>query len=190
MKSLATFVLCLVWESASAIPVTWKLNNVLFDDGRSAVGTFTYDADTNTLSDSTIRLIPNLGDPWPTIFDHEGHIYSQVPVDNTAQHAIFTYVSGFGVTDAVLALHFEAPLDNNGDETTIRLNDSNFPGLPYPVTAGWHNVIAGGDFQGLIQEQSNMISGTVTAVPIPAAVWLFGSALVGLGWFRRAQKVC
>jgi hypothetical protein len=24
-----------------------------------------------------------------------------------------------------------------------------------------------------------------TAVPIPAAVWLFGSALAGLGWFRR-----
>jgi hypothetical protein len=25
----------------------------------------------------------------------------------------------------------------------------------------------------------------VTAVPVPAAVWLFGSALAGLGWFRR-----
>jgi hypothetical protein len=27
------------------------------------------------------------------------------------------------------------------------------------------------------------------AVPIPAAVWLFGSALVGLGWLRRKQTV-
>jgi hypothetical protein len=27
----------------------------------------------------------------------------------------------------------------------------------------------------------------VTAVPIPAAVWLFGSALAGLGWLRRKQ---
>jgi hypothetical protein len=25
----------------------------------------------------------------------------------------------------------------------------------------------------------------LTAVPVPAAVWLFGSALAGLGWFRR-----
>ena len=25
----------------------------------------------------------------------------------------------------------------------------------------------------------------VSAVPIPAAVWLFGSALAGLGWLRR-----
>jgi hypothetical protein len=26
-----------------------------------------------------------------------------------------------------------------------------------------------------------------SVVPIPAAVWLFGSALAGLGWFRRRQ---
>ena len=28
---------------------------------------------------------------------------------------------------------------------------------------------------------------TVTAVPIPASVWLFGSALAGLGWMRRKR---
>jgi hypothetical protein len=28
---------------------------------------------------------------------------------------------------------------------------------------------------------------SVSAVPIPAAVWLFGSALAGLGWMRRKQ---
>jgi hypothetical protein len=28
----------------------------------------------------------------------------------------------------------------------------------------------------------------VTAVPIPAAVWLFGSALAGLGWLKRIKK--
>ena len=27
----------------------------------------------------------------------------------------------------------------------------------------------------------------VTAVPIPATVWLFGSALAGLGWMRRKK---
>ena len=30
---------------------------------------------------------------------------------------------------------------------------------------------------------------TASAVPIPAAAWLFGSALVGLGWVRRKQTV-
>lgn len=28
---------------------------------------------------------------------------------------------------------------------------------------------------------------TISAVPVPAAVWLFGSALAGLGWMRRKQ---
>jgi len=30
----------------------------------------------------------------------------------------------------------------------------------------------------------------LTGVPVPAAVWLFGSALAGLGWFRRGQTAC
>jgi hypothetical protein len=31
-------------------------------------------------------------------------------------------------------------------------------------------------------------SGTISAVPLPAAAWLFGSALLGLGAMRRKQK--
>lgn len=30
---------------------------------------------------------------------------------------------------------------------------------------------------------------SATVVPVPAAVWLFGSALAGLGWMRRKQTV-
>ena len=29
--------------------------------------------------------------------------------------------------------------------------------------------------------------GTITTVPVPAAIWLFGSALAGLGWLRGKQ---
>ncbi len=29
----------------------------------------------------------------------------------------------------------------------------------------------------------------ISAVPVPAAVWLFGSALAGLGWIKRKQNV-
>jgi hypothetical protein len=39
---------------------------------------------------------------------------------------------------------------------------------------------------GSLLEVDNIV---VTAVPIPAAVWLFGSALAGLGWLRRKQTV-
>jgi hypothetical protein len=36
-------------------------------------------------------------------------------------------------------------------------------------------------------ELRQISSGQVSAVPIPAAAWLFGSALAGLGWLRRKQ---
>jgi hypothetical protein len=29
----------------------------------------------------------------------------------------------------------------------------------------------------------------ITAVPVPAAVWLFGSALAGLGWIKRKKAI-
>jgi hypothetical protein len=35
----------------------------------------------------------------------------------------------------------------------------------------------------------NNASISVSTVPVPAAVWLFGSALAGLGWMRRKQIV-
>jgi hypothetical protein len=39
---------------------------------------------------------------------------------------------------------------------------------------------------GPLPTTSNTIA-VFTAVPIPATVWLFGSALAGLGWLRRKQ---
>jgi hypothetical protein len=35
--------------------------------------------------------------------------------------------------------------------------------------------------------RANFENFVVTAVPLPAAAWLFGSALAGLGWMRRRQ---
>jgi hypothetical protein len=35
--------------------------------------------------------------------------------------------------------------------------------------------------------ENAQLSFTASAVPIPAAVWLFGSALAGLGWMRRRK---
>jgi hypothetical protein len=33
----------------------------------------------------------------------------------------------------------------------------------------------------------SLVSGSVSAIPIPAAIWLFGSALGGLGWMRHRK---
>ena len=34
-----------------------------------------------------------------------------------------------------------------------------------------------------------IFGGAASVIPIPAAVWLFGSALAGLGWMRRKQTL-
>ncbi len=56
-------------------------------------------------------------------------------------------------------------------------------------TASWDAVIIGGTFNS--QLGSWCIEGVATAseVPIPAAVWLFGSGLVGLAAVARLRKV-
>ena len=46
------------------------------------------------------------------------------------------------------------------------------------------DVFSSGD--GWVLDYSKL---SVSAVPIPAAVWLFGSALAGLGWLKRKQTV-
>ena len=40
----------------------------------------------------------------------------------------------------------------------------------------------------ILTENTTLVATKVNVVPIPAAVWLFASALAGLGWMRRAQS--
>ena len=60
------------------------------------------------------------------------------------------------------------------------------------LAAGTHDLnfqnYVAANFGGLsTYEFDATLSITAAAVPVPAAVWLFGSALAGLGWFRRRQ---
>jgi len=54
-------------------------------------------------------------------------------------------------------------------------------------------TVNGLDHYGSYSGSANSSFGTylvrATVIPIPAAVWLFGSALAGLGWMRRKQTV-
>jgi len=54
-------------------------------------------------------------------------------------------------------------------------------------TASWSALVVGGPFDGQIGNWE--ITGTVSAVPVPAAAWLFASGLVGLvGVARRRRR--
>ncbi|MBI3188891.1 MAG: VPLPA-CTERM sorting domain-containing protein [Gammaproteobacteria bacterium] len=52
-------------------------------------------------------------------------------------------------------------------------------------TLSWSSLIVGGPFNGQIGNWN--LVGTVTAVPVPAAAWLFGSGLLGLAGVARRR---
>jgi len=54
MKKLITLALLLVCSSAIAAPVKWTFQNVVFNDGGTMTGSFTWDADTYQFSDINI----------------------------------------------------------------------------------------------------------------------------------------
>jgi hypothetical protein len=63
VKSLTALVLAslLAAGTAHAVPLTWTLQNVTFDDGGSANGSFDFDADTTSYSNIMINTTdPNL----------------------------------------------------------------------------------------------------------------------------------
>ena len=75
--------------------------------------------------------------------------------------------------------------NNSGDATNIS---------PHPFTVGvtnWDGGSAGSILggQALVTHDSGAVLVAVSQVPVPAAVWLFGSALAGLGWMRRKRTV-
>jgi hypothetical protein len=87
----------------------------------------------------------------------------------------------------------------------LSLNSTNFSGGGNNVTLGYifdmnaallDSILLDSIFSVSVQNSSDVNSsfgGSVAVgiayniVPIPAAVWLFGSALAGLGWIRRRQ---
>jgi len=64
-------------------------------------------------------------------------------------------------------------------------------GNPFSSDPGMTNFELMVDFMPIDSLNIHSINMELTpaAVPIPAAVWLFGSALAGLGWMRRKQTV-
>jgi hypothetical protein len=55
-----------------------------------------------------------------------------------------------------------------------------------PSLAAWTSEIAGSPFAGAASSTQPFSWAQFTVVPVPAAVWLFGSALGLLGWIRHS----
>lgn len=158
--SLAALLL-IVSATAHAVPVTWTFQNVVFEDGGTLAGSFTYDADTVSYSDVNVTTTAGSAAPGATYLFQDAFFPLFGP-DNTW----FSPVNGGDATgEYSVHLSFLEDLTNAGG--TIALNSS-FEGI---CTAS--NCINGDILR-------YVTSGSVTAVPVPAAVWLMLSGLASL----------
>jgi hypothetical protein len=143
---------------ATAAPVTWSLQNVVFTDGGQAFGSFAYDAETNTYTAINISTTATGGIP-ATIFQYKS-IFGTLPTVAVFLDSNAADLTGFHD----LTLRFTSDLTSSGGSIPLLLSSGSFE-----TTCG--NAICG----SVVAPSSFITGGSVTtnpaaAVPEPAAV--------------------
>jgi hypothetical protein len=106
-----------------------------------------------------------------------------VPGESQAYYIDYVDVSGYDEEDNLAVSMSFTSLP--GGWVNLEFDDS--WSSVHSVIVGDHGFSTGGFGSFYLPPQLDNFSASV--VPIPAAVWLFGSALAGLGWLRRKQTV-
>ncbi len=197
MRSLLLLPALLFSALVQAAPVTWELNGVAFDDGTSVSGWFIYDADSGSLQDFSISV--ENAPPPPCVNCSDTGIYpSFESLTYTPDIYSFEFFDhnygGFDLTNPydcfilgcaqILNLGFADYLTDAGGVVQLQTL-----GCDRPCTISYEDVVWSPTGAGVYISTRYVVSGNVSAVPIPAAVWLFGSGLGLLGWMRRKVTV-
>ena len=175
MRAIIISISLLLSVAVSATPVTWDVD-VSLSDGGHLFGSFTYDADIGTYTNILLETDMS-GSVWLSggeFTTFYGNAWGGTPLAPE-----FYGTCGAGAARGPGTCHvvffFAEELTNAGGVVAID-SSQDFAALEALYEMG---------------EYAYLTSGTVTAsaVPIPAAVWLFGSTLAGLGWMRRRKAV-
>lgn len=173
---LLLFILC---NAAIAVPVTWTpdvtLNDYYSTDVYSLNGSFDFDTATNSYSNIDLQIVDSYGNTTFSFSDNDLHPLS----DSSFLWVVENYNFSADFTDAYsLQLFYVGSLQNGdiyeeiyaqGESAWIQCFDTNC------ATYGELAVVTAGS--------------SISAVPVPAAAWLFGSALIGMmGIHRRCAK--
>ena len=147
------------------------------------------------------------------IADGSGGFYQDVSGTNIVEGSNYTFSGnfhqepGFNPSTYKISLEWWDSSSNLLTETSNDLAGSFSTGLNHSDASEWHFFSVSGtapintgiiralvffegttDIGGLQAARVDNMSLTVSPVPIPAAVWLFGTALIGLVGFNRRKK--
>ena len=153
--------------------VDWTILDVTFDDGTALNGSFAYDAVANRI------------DTWfleTTTSSNSGSVSGYSYNSGTAYISDLSsgYISFERNDDSgFLEIAFSPLLSNNGGTFTAETLDVWEEEFSPLVARGSLSTAGSGSYNGI----------PVSAVPVPAAVWLFGSGLLGLIGVARRKKV-
>lgn len=170
MRTLVSILLLTVFTAATqAAPIEWTLRDVVFDDDTTATGSVFYDADTNVFSSIAIQTEEGIGFNLGWLYGDS----SFLPASGPSRLSLESELLFPGVPFGTFTFEMNLADDMTGRGGTI------------PLLTGFSSFEQRST--DLFGDVRYVVSGNVSAVPVPAAVWLFGSALAGLGWLRRLK---
>ena len=169
---LAIFTCIAGWgQAAQAVPISWTLNNVTFDDGGTASGSFLFDADSSTFSSINISTSAGTAMTAGTYSDlHPFYVGSSLPA--------LILSDSVPVTVRLLQLPFLDALTNAGGTVSLgglgNFGEGACGGAPCQNVDGNLPLrfISGGEV-------------VAQSAPAPATTALLGLALLGAGCARR-----
>ncbi len=162
--------MALTSQAAQAAAVTWTLDNVIFYDGGTASGSFTFDAATNTYTAWSITTTATTNAAADGGYPLNGATYTTNTLTGASSSS---YLNPYGLTVKTaggadsLSLVFNSVLTGAGGTIALKTGSEN----------------AGFGF-----ESRSLESGSVSAVPLPGALPMFVAGLGILGLVRGRRR--
>jgi hypothetical protein len=164
-------VSCMAAFNAHAATVSYTLDNVFLVDGRQVTGAFdwTYNVDDFEGGEGvfTALEIPWFP-PWTLLpLEEEGMVL-------TIEFGQIEISSGINAHDYGLDISLKYPLGLSSTQSTA-----------IDETISSYQCCGNGNYDQNFKSGGMISPGMISPIPIPAAAWLFGSALLGLGFVKR-----